>query len=420
MSSFAVDDFIREAAKQTPFYEEQIKRFEQLRLDHTQKLEELQQKCRRSLEVIARAVFPAFTKENLQSLAVAIHAPAVAKLDEALRDEQESLRQTIQRIEAMSDFQTLDALTNPTSGVLTTQLAEMKLLYVEADTEFERITSVPFFAQLLQVKYGRPNYTHQSILRFFNAEHLRNWKNGDAAVERLSMKDFGEVLSRYDDVTQQRSTFSEALNDLYKQLHKLNALADEHRTATERLKNLDAIYVQTVYNAIGDFLRNSSIAEVRQLFGANAALETEYKFYDGVQHQITYLQSVREKVVNDMGILTTKLADLATETNRYKSDKYRFRNKRWDTEKFQRKFQRDPARYDRSINRYQRTGDTIYVYNDYTSVSFANEFLWWDVMTDGRLDGNFIPEVQEYYGSHPDYSYERDTSMDVEMSSDNS
>ena len=26
-------------------------------------------------------------------------------------------------------------------------------------------------------------------------------------------------------------------------------------------------------------------------------------------------------------------------------------------------------------------------------------------MSDGRLDGNFIPEVHEFYESHPDYEY---------------
>jgi hypothetical protein len=33
-------------------------------------------------------------------------------------------------------------------------------------------------------------------------------------------------------------------------------------------------------------------------------------------------------------------------------------------------------------------------------------------MTDGRLDGDFIPEVATFRQSHPDYRYQRDASDD--------
>ena len=88
---------------------------------------------------------------------------------------------------------------------------------------------------------------------------------------------------------------------------------------------------------------------------------------------------------------------------------YRFRNKRWNTEQFSRKFNRNEDVYDRRLHKYRHTGDTIYSFNDYSRPSFIEEFLWWDIMTDGRLDGNFIPDVHEYYASHPSYHYERNS-----------
>ena len=39
-------------------------------------------------------------------------------------------------------------------------------------------------------------------------------------------------------------------------------------------------------------------------------------------------------------------------------------------------------------------------FDRYSRASFATNFLWWDVMTDGRLDGDFIPEVQKHRSVH--------------------
>jgi hypothetical protein len=34
--------------------------------------------------------------------------------------------------------------------------------------------------------------------------------------------------------------------------------------------------------------------------------------------------------------------------------------------------------------------------------------LWWDLMTDGDIDGNYIYEVNTYYSNHPNYRYSHD------------
>src|SRR5262249_12429139 len=34
--------------------------------------------------------------------------------------------------------------------------------------------------------------------------------------------------------------------------------------------------------------------------------------------------------------------------------------------------------------------------------------LWWDLMTRGRYDGSYIPEVQTYHQTHPEYEFNPD------------
>jgi hypothetical protein len=126
-----------------------------------------------------------------------------------------------------------------------------------------------------------------------------------------------------------------------------------------------------------------------------------------MEHQVKYLDDLKVKIQQDMAQLQERAGKLATERQRYDADRYRYRNKRFTQEQFDKRFDRRRIeRYDVLYNRYDRAGTTIYVFDDYYRASPLEEFLWWDVMTDGRLDGNFIPEVQEYHAMHPDYSYQ--------------
>jgi hypothetical protein len=108
----------------------------------------------------------------------------------------------------------------------------------------------------------------------------------------------------------------------------------------------------------------------------------------------------------DMSQILERRDKLGAEARRYKEESYRYRNKRFTQEQFQKRFGRG-ARYGRIYDRYSRANQTVYVFHDYDRASPLEDFLWWDLMTDGRMDGNFIPEVSEYYAERPGYQYER-------------
>jgi hypothetical protein len=60
----------------------------------------------------------------------------------------------------------------------------------------------------------------------------------------------------------------------------------------------------------------------------------------------------------------------------------------------------------KSYARATRSYETVYVFDRYDRGRFVDDFLWWDLMTDGRLDGNFIPEVHRFRSAHPDWRYD--------------
>jgi hypothetical protein len=77
-------------------------------------------------------------------------------------------------------------------------------------------------------------------------------------------------------------------------------------------------------------------------------------------------------------------------------------------EAFEKRF--DPSRTEKLKKRVSRIGETqerVYVFDRYDRGSFATDFLWWDLVTDGRIDGDFIPEVRSHHDAFPAARTER-------------
>lgn len=413
MNTHSTQDFIREAEAQQKFYKEQAARFDAVLSDQVEQIATLSRKKDAALRAMTDILLPAFTQEHCTTLATRLQKPMLGGLYAGYLREQKSLQEQIASIEQNSGFQKLDALTNPKSGVLTTQIAELEPLYAQAETTLKKLRSMQGFERLRANKYGRKDYVHQGMMRFLTPEYYSDNADAAAIMKQMGVNDFLDVLSEYNTAQDRISTLAPSLQRLREEYSALQKLAREHTQASERIAGLENIYKQRVQEAIAEYCTLNDKQTIARLFASVAAdspdvqapLESAYKQFDGTEHQIEYLRALRGKVTDDTNALVQKSTTLAEETRRYTADPHRFRNKRWTNDQFAKKFKRDTTRYDRSIHRYNRTETVIYRFDDYDRISPFEEFLWWDVMSDGRLDGNFIPEVQEYYESHPDYEY---------------
>lgn len=413
MSTYSTHDFIREAEAQQKFYQEQAARFDAVLNDQAEQIATLMKKKDAALRAMSDILLPTFTHDDCTTLAKRLQKPMLEGLYADYLREQKSLQEQIANIEQNTGFQKRDALTNPKSGVLTTQIAELEPLYAQAETMLEKLRSMQGFERLQANKYGRKDYVHQGMMRFLTPEYYSDNADAAAIVKQMGVNDFLDVLSEYNTAQDRMNTLAPSLQRLREEYSALQNLAREHTQASERLAGLESIYKQRVQEAIAEYCTLNDKQTLARLFtevaadapDAYAPLESAFKQFDGTEHQIDYLRALRSKVTDDTNALVQKSTALAEETRRYTADPHRFRNKRWTNDQFAKKFKRDTTRYDRSLHRYNRTGAVIYGFDDYNRISPFEEFLWWDVMSDGRLDGNFIPEVQEYYETHPDYEY---------------
>lgn len=405
MQEYSINDFIAEAEKQEKFLQTQISRFDSLLADYDQKTRDLRAKKQQAIITITRKLLPEFTPDALKNLARLLDNSAVAGLYAEYQREKEALANRLKAIESNENYQKREFLLAPGTGVLTSQAAETEGMYNEAASFCSKLESMKHFNTLAEKRYGTDDYPHRGFTRFFNPAYLTDWKYADIITETLREKDFAAILEQYDEAKNRRTVFGQSLADIRAQIKAISDAAVEHEDKKKLLETIDERYAVRVGSFVAEWLRNSGAAAVKVVAANGEELLEEARRADGLEHQIDYIRGLTEKATADRNALVTKSDTITQEAMRYKADPYRFRNKRWERGSFAKKFNRDSTRYDKLHRKYEQTGETIYVFNDYGRASMVQDFLWWDIMTDGRLDGNFIPEVNEYYGAHPDYSY---------------
>lgn len=417
MSDYNIRDFINEAEKQEKFYKEQISRFDKLLEDHKQKVEDLQNRKNGILNNITLQFIPEFTEQELNKISQKINSSKLADLFKEYSNEKQLLRKKVEEIEKKDDYIKREALTNPESGVIPSQINEIKPLYEAAKVIYDKINRFPSFKGLRERNYGTNSYPYQGFKKYFIPQFYQDWKNSDRIVEALSAKDFIDVIYQYDQAENQVTALGNSLKDYQEQLKIIEELTKEHDTAAFRLNKLNEIYYKKAGNILYDYFKSIDKTSLQKFFEEKTEYEEEYKKLDGLDHQIDYINQLFEKVTNDRNVLVTRAGKSNEEAQRYKLNEYKYRNKRFSQDQFNSKFSRDESKYDKMYDRYDRYGQTIYGFNDYGRSSLLTDFLWWDLISDGRLDGNFIPEVSEYHSMHPDYTYE---SVSSSSSSDQS
>ena len=405
---YSVDDFIQRAASQLAAYEAERTNLQSLIAQNQQRRTDLEQRLQTAFINLSATVLPDISESALSQLASDIHAPRLATLWSAMQQREAQLRRELQEIEADEEYKKSAALTAPHTGVLSSQIEEIEPILAKLKAELDLMESLPLMQHLVSSGYGTDRYAHKGFLRFFNKEYLQDWKYADQILERLKATSFLDVASRYSELHNQVRTLTDSLNDLRTQFDRVEHKVHEHESDLDELSHLSDHLRIEAGKEISIFIQSRKDSAAQQLPNGSEAVKS-YAPIDGLTHQLEYMDQLNVKIANDVNDLNLRADKLRAEKARYEQDRHRFRNKSFNEEQFAHRFGNE--RYAKAYNRYDKMGNTIYVFDDYYRPSLFQEFLWWDVMTDGRMDGNFIPEVHSYYNTHPNYSYERDNSF---------
>jgi hypothetical protein len=398
--SFTVQDFVREADEQLRRYDQHAARFLGLAEDTERRRSELAARLDVAAMQIADALLPDLSQNSFQALSDKLGMPELTGILRRSRERETKIDARVAAIEETEAYNTRDSV----RGRAELQLDEVRPLFDHALKDLRYLDSLPRIQQLMTRGYGTPDYPHKGIFRYFKREFLEDWKRADEACAALKVSSFSEVAARYRDRTEQCEVLGRTVHDIEEKLKNIADLEGERdRLLAERAAQPDTMRLEAGKRIASLLKSNTKLIE---LLGFPETLQGRIREIDGMEHQVEYLRSLRLQIEQDAAQVQERAAKLRDERDRYNANMYRYRNKQFTSDQFEKRFRRD-GRYDKLYTRYERTGNTVYVFNDYNRTSGLDDFLWWDVMTDGRLDGNFIPEVQEYVTANPNYQYDR-------------
>ncbi len=402
-----VDDFLRQAAGELAEHQAHQQRFEGLLQENASRLVELRQRREAAAAQLGQVALPVASEEGLAALAERLNLPGLknAASEIALRRRNIALR--IQEIEELPAYQRREGRRLH----IQQQLEEAEPLFNHARAELQRLEALEGMRELVEERWGTPAYEHQGWLRFFNREFLEDWRRADQIIEALKVSDFQEVAQRFQERLEQTTIFGETVRRLQNEASELDRLEQERVALLAEQAALPVTIQSRAGHMIAQAAASRGREMVQNLLNPDEALRV-FAAVDGMDHQVQYLEEMNGKIRGDLSDLLGRSGKLQEEARRYEGNRHRYRNKRFTPDQFGKRFGRT-GRYGKIHDRYSRGSQTVYHFHEYDRGASFQDFLWWDVITDGRMDGNWIPEVSEWRESHPSYTYTRNRDVET-------
>ncbi|UQA63048.1 hypothetical protein [Polyangium aurulentum] len=376
----------------------------QQRAVHQRSRAELVARYGHALRELVETLVPSL---DLQALAWAAWATGYAPLGQKdalarMEREREDLTARIAQIEADPRFQNRELLRAPRVGTLVQQLDEL-LHYRAPLADIVERCEHPRLQRLLHLGYGLPEYP----VRFWHTAYYADWKAGDEILDRFPDKQsFTEVRAAYLEARDALTVHDANIREIQAQIAAGEALEAEHRERRRALDTLEARWLAFARDALARHLSEIDLSALGERLAKAPHVEILAKRVVGLSQQIVYLDRLAQKHLDEPeSALRGALGKIERTIAKYSRPKYH--GAQVEGAAVERLSHGFSDRYQRIGQRFEKQYNRVYVFHDYDRGSLATDFLWWDLMTDGRIDGNFIPEVRSFHERNPGYHYER-------------
>ena len=403
--TYRVEDFRARAATQLTELQQVRAHLAELRTLHDARRAELVKRREVTLDELTRALLPAFRGDDLAAAARVTGFPGLVQRDFPGQAEAERRRLTsrIAQIGADPRYRDRKLLRDPGVGTLTRAIAELQEFREPFAAVVERCAH-PRLPRLLDTGYGTSRYA----VPFWRMSYYGDWKAGDEILERFpGKKEFAEVLEEYLEAVRTLETYDPKLASLKAELTAGVQLEEELSGSRQGLESLEPRWLGLARIALAEHLEALPQESLGDVLVNVPALEIVVKKWRGLDHQVRYLDSIRDlQVEPSCNQVDESIRKLEKESLKYQRPKNA--GTVFPAEAFEKRF--DPARTEKLKKRVSRIGETqerVYVFDRYDRGSFVTDFLWWDLVTDGRIDGNFIPEVSSFHDAHPGVRFDR-------------
>lgn len=364
---------------------------------------ELSEKISHAFAELTAVMLPALDTSSLERAAqLSGYTPLVQDSPLVrMAEEEKRLRARVAQIESEYRFIHRGYLRDPRGGKLVLELAEI----VQAQLPSKQILDAcdhPRLALLLASGYGTEAYSTP----FWRLSYYADWEAGDEVLERFpGVEDFATVREQYLRAHDTFFTLEESASQIRAELAAVEALEREHEEHTRALSSLPERHLAASRQALGRHVLECGQA-VRARFAAEPSVAMLAARAYGLTAKLHYLERLAEaQLVPLRATLNEAISRAERDASKFRRPKRVYRPV--DPAAFQHRFRSKTERYQKAHMRFVRASDTIYVFDRYDRWDHSDEFLWWDAMTEGELDGGEIPEVAEHHRRYPQSHFGR-------------
>jgi hypothetical protein len=411
VSTYSVGQFLQAAKVQRGDMEGMLAQIDQVKAEHERARAQVQQEYMRAANDLAVALLPELRQEAVDGVvALTGYAPwRQASPLAAARAELQSLSERIAAIEADPRYRDRELLRHATTGSLTRARAELLDMKKPWDEVLARAEH-PRLQRLLDVGYGTPQY----VIGWWRLSYYQDWEAADQILENFPGKTFPDVAAEVARANETVGTLGAELQRVERDIEVGVGLEHQHRRYTLSRSQLGPRHLAEAQRRITEHVLTSDTQVMGTLLARQPEIVGLYKRAAGLSHKVQYLDAVFDQhVANLQPQLRMGIQKLDKDINKYRRPKNS--GARFDSDHFEQRFRDRSERYQKHWARYRKTYQTIYVYDSYDRVDLLTDFLWWDVMTQGRYDGRYVPEVARFYQARPGYQYVPEPGLDADL-----
>jgi len=252
--------------------------------------------------------------------------------------------------------------------------------------------------RLIESGYDTQNYK----TAFWELAFYDDWKAGDEILEKFPDIDrFASLREKLVQTWKTVEEFDRKIAELDSQTAEITAVQRRGEELRYYLEHLDEAHLERAHDCIRAYLLDGDLAAIGQCLSAEPALAESFKKLRGLAAKTLYLERINTQLDAEQAQLEEVRSKADHDIMKWQRPK-RLSETLNDTD-YDKRYFAPRERIRRRRERYGRMTDTIRDYDDYGRVTFTGNLLWWDVFTDGRFDGDFIPEVTSFHQNHPDY-----------------
>ena len=337
-----------------------------------------------------------------------------ATVEQQLRGIIASAQQRYARVVNDPSYVNRETIINEAS-IRTAEVEEALRPLVESTSSLEQ---EPYFSELLQYRYGTDEYA----VRFWQLSYYTHWKHAELIIEkhgqRMKSTDFAGIAARYVDEKNAQRSLESVRQSQRDKLRAVDAAVAAVNDADDAAKNAVPRMLASLRGRVREHLAPLDVKDVAALVVGAGDIDLAWRRVVGLKKKQEYLTALsREQLrgpLNDINALRSKL-----QRDRAKLARPKNLHRQWSQHDYDRRFGVDRSgKWSKRRDRIEDARTHIVRYEAYDRWDPYSDILWWDLMTDGRIDGNFIDEVRERPTQYVFQSQQHAAAIDVDDRND--